>query len=110
VIDDRIPPYFPSARSEPSDSRRIVVALTLGVVALPSAALLALISLGYPWVAYTTVAPLALAVHAARTALGLRRVGVRVGLLVLPTLTALIAVPLLTFLISTCLRGTNSCF
>jgi hypothetical protein len=111
-MDDRTPPHFSSPRTEPSDARRVVVALTLGLVALPAAALLALLSLGYPWVAYASAVPLGLAAYAARSALGLppSRPGVRVGLLVLPTLTALIAGPLLLFLISTCLRGTNSCF
>jgi hypothetical protein len=98
--------------SKPRVARRVVAALTLGIIALPLAALLALISMGYPWVAFATIVPLAIAARAARTALDLPpgRAALRVGLLVLPALTGLIAVPLLVFLISTCLRGTNSCW
>jgi hypothetical protein len=68
--------------------------------------------LGLPWVAYLSAVPLGMAVKAARTALGLppSRAGLRIGLLVLPALTALISVPLLVFFVTTCVRGTNSCF
>jgi hypothetical protein len=110
--DLRSTPYQPPARAEPTDTQRIVVATVLGFLAFPSAAVLALISLMVPWLAFVTLIPLGMAFAAARNALAISRERwqLRIGLLVLPFLTALISVPLVSFLTFTCIKGTNSCW
>lgn len=111
----RTPPYEPSvssARPEPSARQRIAIAIVLGLIALPTTALLGLFSLMVPLFAFATLIPLFLAWLAAHHALALPRDRklLRVGLLVLPFLTACTSVPLVSFLTFTCIKGTNSCW
>src|SRR5687767_5303132 len=105
----RTPPYEPSVapRPEPSPRQRIVIAVVLGLVAFPSAAVSGLFSLMVPLFAFATLIPLYLAWIAAHHARALprERWQLRIGLLVLPFLTASISVPLVSFLTFTCIRG-----